>query len=66
MKSTPRKGVPSDTIPASVGSTISARMRASTWEVTTGGGEYAPIPPVFGPRSPSKARLWSCAAASGT
>ena len=24
------------------------------------------MPPVFGPRSPSKARLWSCATAIGT
>src|SRR5437764_8712589 len=31
-----------------------------------GTGEYAPIPPVFGPRSPSAARLKSCAAARGT
>ena len=25
--------------------------------VTTGAGEYAPMPPVFGPRSPSSRRL---------
>ena len=25
--------------------------------VTTGAGEYAPMPPVFGPRSPSSCRL---------
>ena len=24
-------------------------------------GQYAPMPPVFGPRSPSSSRLWSCA-----
>ena len=28
-----------------------------------GTGEYTPMPPVFGPRSPSKARLWSWAVA---
>ncbi len=32
----------------------------------TGAGEYAPMPPVLGPRSPSKARLWSCAETSGS
>ena len=31
-----------------------------------GSGVYAPIPPVFGPASPSPARLKSCAASSGT
>mmetsp|Transcript_8397 Transcript_8397/g.21471 ORF Transcript_8397/g.21471 Transcript_8397/m.21471 type:complete len:371 (+) Transcript_8397:1101-2213(+) len=29
--------------------------------VRHGAGAYAPIPPVFGPLSPSSARLWSCA-----
>lgn len=32
---------------------------------TWGAGEYAPIPPVFGPRSPSINRLWSCAGGMG-
>ncbi len=33
---------------------------------TCGTGEYAPMPPVFGPTSPSPSRLKSCAAPSGT
>ena len=37
-----------------------SRIRvASAWS-TDGTGEYAPIPPVFGPVSPSPTRLWSC------
>src|SRR3569623_672846 len=28
--------------------------------VTTGAGEYAPMPPELGPRSPSSRALWSC------
>ena len=38
---------------------------SNTSAVTTGAGEYAPIPPVFGPWSPSKIRLWSCEVAIG-
>ena len=38
-------------------------MAASSSGVTMGTGEYAPMPPVFGPRSPSNARLWSWAVA---
>ena len=38
-------------------------MFASSSSVTMGTGEYTPMPPVFGPRSPSKARLWSWAVA---
>ena len=41
-------------------------MRSCTAESTTGAGEQAPIPPVFGPVSPSPAALWSCDDASGT
>ena len=33
--------------------------------MTMGVGEQAPMPPVFGPRSPSRARLWSWEVASG-
>src|SRR5262252_9543236 len=47
-----------------VGSTISSMARRAMSGVITGAGEYAPMPPVLGPRSPSKARLWSCAEAS--
>lgn len=32
---------------------------------TWGAGEYAPMPPVFGPRSPSIRRLWSWAGGMG-
>ncbi len=38
--------------------------RACTFGVTTGAGEYAPMPPVFGPTSPSPRRLWSWLVAS--
>ena len=41
-------------------------MRSCTASSTTGAGEYAPIPPVFGPVSPSPAALWSCDDASAT
>ena len=51
---------------ASVGSITSLRIRRSTSGVTTGAGEYAPMPPVFGPRSPSSRRLWSWLVAIGT
>ena len=36
---------------------ISRSTRAWIVGVTTGAGEYAPMPPVFGPRSPSSRRL---------
>ena len=41
----------------------SSRRRVSFG--TNGTGEYAPMPPVFGPLSPSNTRLWSCAVANG-
>ena len=41
-------------------------MRSCTTASTTGAGEYAPIPPVFGPVSPSPAALWSWEDASAT
>ena len=31
----------------------------------SGAGQYAPMPPVFGPRSPSKTALWSWHAGRG-
>ncbi len=62
----PVNGAPSAAMPAMVGRTISSRMRRSTSGVTTGAGEYAPMPPVFGPRSPSSRRLWSWLVASGS
>ena len=56
--------MPSAAMPAIVGSTISCITRAWTFGVTTGAGEYAPMPPVFGPVSPSPMRLWSWLVAS--
>ena len=52
----PPNGTPSAAMPAIAGSTISGITRAWTFGVTTGAGEYAPIPPVLGPRSPSSRR----------
>ena len=43
---------------------ISRITRAWIFGVTTGAGEYAPMPPVFGPWSPSRRRLWSWLVAS--
>ena len=53
-------------MPAIAGSMTSRITRACTAGVTTGAGEYAPMPPVFGPWSPSSSRLWSWLVASGS
>ena len=62
--SAPRNGLPRRASSATTGRwnvrTISAVIAASR----SGSGETAPIPPVFGPRSPSPSRLWSRAAGS--
>ncbi|MCW0417473.1 hypothetical protein NB689_003227 [Xanthomonas sacchari] len=50
-------GTPSSRMPRTVGSTTSRITRACTSGVTTGAGEYAPMPPVLGPVSPSPTRL---------
>ncbi len=50
----------------STGAMTSSPTRASAAGSSTGAGQYAPIPPVFGPRSPSRSRLWSCAGGSST
>ena len=42
------------------GSSTLAATSASCASVRNGVGEYVPMPPVFRPRSPSSARLWSC------
>src|SRR5260364_190145 len=55
--------MPSCAIPRTAGQIISRMMRACSCGVITGAGEYAPMPPVFGPVSPSPKRLWSCFAA---
>ena len=51
---------------AITGRTISSMTARSSAGVTSGDGEYAPMPPVLGPVSPSPRRLWSCDDASGT
>ena len=62
---TPRYGVPSAAIAATVRSSI-GQIAASVAASTEGTGAYAPIPPVFGPVSPSPTRLWSRLSDSGT
>src|SRR2546427_553899 len=57
--------MPSAAIPATAGMITSRMIRACTRGVTTPAGEYAPMPPVFGPSSPSRSRLWSWLEASG-
>ena len=59
-------GMPSAAMPATAGRITSRMMRACTSGVTTGAGEYAPMPPVFGPSSSSRRRLWSWLDASGS
>ena len=50
----------------STGTCTTSQISAAPTAPTPGTGEYAPMPPVFGPVSPSPIRLKSCAAASGT
>ena len=45
---------------------LARSIRSASASSTNGTGEYAPMPPVFGPVSPSPTRLKSCANASGT
>src|SRR3954451_1726291 len=63
---TPRYWMPSAASVASVGSTAASMIDPTTSADATGTGEYAPMPPVLGPVSPSAMRLKSCAGASGT
>src|SRR5918992_917412 len=58
--------MPSCAMPWIVGRMISRITRACTFGVTTGAGEYAPMPPVLGPVSPSRSRLWSWLVASAS
>ena len=53
-------------MPLTAGRITSRMMRACIAGVTIGAGEYAPMPPVFGPASPSRRRLWSCDDASAS
>jgi len=50
-------GTPSFAMPCTAGRMISRITREWTFGVTTGAGEYAPMPPVLGPASPSRRRL---------
>src|SRR3954468_3995000 len=58
--------MPSCAMPWMAGWMISRITRAWISGVTTGAGEYAPMPPVLGPSSPSRRRLWSWLVASGS
>src|SRR5262249_47469507 len=58
--STPRNGRRPRFSACTVGTRIDASTSRSSSGVPSGAGQYAPIPPVFGPRSSSKAALWSC------
>ena len=58
-------------VPRAASSSTTGRSTVSTISSTNavsaaGTGEYEPIPPVFGPVSPSPTRLKSCAGASGS
>ena len=61
VNSTPLNANPSALMPSIVGCKISL----CTCSIISGGaievGAYVPMPPVFGPVSPSPMRLWSCA-----
>ena len=58
-----RRAAARELVDARAGGSASTSSAASS---SHGTGEYAPMPPVFGPSSPSPARLKSCAAPSGT
>ena len=64
--STPLNVKPSAFIARSVGSRISRSVRSAMCRVYSGLGANAPMPPVFGPLSPSNTRLWSWLAFIGT
>ena len=59
MKSVPQKSIPSPAIASTEGRTIVRSISPMSSGVTTSAGEYAPIPPVLGPVSPSPILLWS-------
>mmetsp|Transcript_1408 Transcript_1408/g.3233 ORF Transcript_1408/g.3233 Transcript_1408/m.3233 type:complete len:227 (-) Transcript_1408:2321-3001(-) len=63
-KRQPMKGLPSARRPSMVGMRISFLICSIISGLTTGVGAKAPMPPVLGPRSPSKIRLWSWAGGS--
>ena len=61
----PRNSAPSSRMPATTGRAMWLTSQSRIWSSTSIGVEYAPMPPVFGPVSPSPTRLWSWAATSG-
>ena len=63
-KSTPRNSISSRRRASSVGTKTSRSIMRSTSLVARGVGEYAPMPPVLGPMSPSPSCLWSWHASS--
>ena len=63
---TPENGVPRRAISAIVGRATRSTTSSTRSAGAHGSGEYAPMPPVLGPSSPSCARLKSCAGTSGT
>src|SRR2546421_6428186 len=64
--SSPENGVPRPRISASTGDTTEDITEGTNDGGAHGSGAYAPMPPVFGPVSPSPIRLKSCAGSSGT
>ncbi len=62
----PRKGAPRRASSARSGRWTVSRIASTAASSRSASGEYAPIPPVFGPSSPSSNRLWSRAAGSAT
>ena len=62
----PRYGAPSSRMPAMVGSMTRRMILSCRVSSMMEEGEYAPMPPVLGPASPSSLALWSWELASGT
>ncbi|CAB4629732.1 unannotated protein [freshwater metagenome] len=59
-------GVPRAAISAITGARTCVYVSSTMSSGAHGSGEYAPIPPVFAPKSPSSARLKSCAGCIAT
>ena len=64
--SRPANGVPRRRISSTVGCRTSRSVSSTRVAGAQDSGAYAPMPPVFGPSSPSATRLKSCAGSSGT
>ncbi len=65
-KSTPMNGAPRRASSSTTGACTCSTSSATSGAPKPGTGENEPMPPVFGPASPSPIRLKSCAGASGT